>query len=315
MNLNGSDYYYIKDAAGIIIGLIDKSGIQVVSYTYDSFGKLIAIDGSLKDTVGQINPYRYKSYRYDSETGLYYLQSRYYNPEWGRFINADSITANQGELLSGNMFAYCENNPVNKADVDGNIGIIMDGDQTVFVVPAGIGGVSKFSATASCHSSYSKRSYKKNTSKNTHKSTWNRIKPDKSQVKSIATSAVTTGVEGTVSSALSEVPKAIPLVNNVAARRAGLFLTPMKDLSALRAIGKVEKVGLIGAAFTAKSLWDDWHSGYGRSEEIGRTAIDAGSALAVIGLGFFTPIGVSLILGVAVGAGVAAVENGIWKKE
>ncbi|URZ05299.1 RHS repeat-associated core domain-containing protein [Clostridium felsineum] len=136
----------------------------MVSYTYDSFGKLIAIDGSLKDTVGQINPYRYKSYRYDSETGLYYLQSRYYNPEWGRFINADSITANQGELLSGNMFAYCENNPVNKADVDGNIGIIMDGDQTVFIVPAGIGGVSKFSAYEAPKKPASKQSSSKRSS-------------------------------------------------------------------------------------------------------------------------------------------------------
>ncbi|MEA4827168.1 MAG: RHS repeat-associated core domain-containing protein, partial [Clostridium sp.] len=89
MNLNGTEYYYVRNAQGDIIGLYDKNGTQVVSYTYDSWGKIISIDGSLKDSVGIKNPYRYRGYRYDNETGLYYLQSRYYNPEWGRFINAD----------------------------------------------------------------------------------------------------------------------------------------------------------------------------------------------------------------------------------
>ncbi|MCD2348828.1 RHS repeat-associated core domain-containing protein, partial [Clostridium guangxiense] len=90
------------------------------SYTYDTWGKLISISGSLKDTVGVLNPYRYRGYRYDTETGLYYLQSRYYNPEWGRFINADGIAATPGELLSANMYAYCKNNPVNMSDADGD---------------------------------------------------------------------------------------------------------------------------------------------------------------------------------------------------
>ncbi|MCD2349068.1 RHS repeat-associated core domain-containing protein, partial [Clostridium guangxiense] len=78
--------------------------------------------GSLKDTVGVLNPYRYRGYRYDTETGLYYLQSRYYNPEWGRFINADDtdqLDDTNEDLLDYNMFAYCNNNSVNKADNDG----------------------------------------------------------------------------------------------------------------------------------------------------------------------------------------------------
>ncbi|WP_160680471.1 DNRLRE domain-containing protein [Clostridium sp. C8-1-8] len=119
MNLNGVEYFYIRNAQGDIIGLIDKTGTQVVSYTYDTWGKVISIDGSLKDSVGVKNPYRYRGYRYDSETGLYYLQSRYYNPEWGRFVNADTITGSTGELLTSNMFAYCRNNPVNMVDDDG----------------------------------------------------------------------------------------------------------------------------------------------------------------------------------------------------
>ncbi|GFZ34395.1 hypothetical protein CSC2_49210 [Clostridium zeae] len=115
----GEEYFYIRNAQSDIIGLIDKSGTQVVSYTYDTWGKLISITGSLKDTVGVKNPYRYRGYRYDTETGLYYLQSRYYNPEWGRFINADGIAGQTGELLSHNMFAYCKSNPVNMKDDSG----------------------------------------------------------------------------------------------------------------------------------------------------------------------------------------------------
>lgn len=82
--------YYIRNAQGDIIGLFDKTGARVVSYQYDSWGKLISIDGSLKDSVGVKNPYIYRGYRYDEETKLYYLQSRYYNPEWGRFVNGDN---------------------------------------------------------------------------------------------------------------------------------------------------------------------------------------------------------------------------------
>ncbi|GKX68617.1 RHS repeat domain-containing protein [Inconstantimicrobium mannanitabidum] len=116
MIFENQEYFYIRNGQSDIIGLLDKTGKQVVGYTYDSWGKLLSTTGSLKDTLGQKNPYRYRGYRYDSDTGLYYLNSRYYNPEWGRFINADGIVTTPGELLSGNMFAYCKNNPVNMKD-------------------------------------------------------------------------------------------------------------------------------------------------------------------------------------------------------
>ncbi|WP_053243619.1 RHS repeat-associated core domain-containing protein [Clostridium sp. DMHC 10] len=137
MNLNGNNYYYIRNAQGDIIGLIDSTGTQVVSYTYDTWGKLISISGSLKDTVGVLNPYRYRGYRYDTETGFYYLQSRYYNPEWGRFINADDtdqLDDTNEDLLDYNMFTYCNNNSVNKADNDGRFAYAL------YFVP-GIGAV------------------------------------------------------------------------------------------------------------------------------------------------------------------------------
>ncbi|WP_243122880.1 RHS repeat-associated core domain-containing protein [Haloimpatiens lingqiaonensis] len=130
MNLNGAEYYYVRNAQGDIIGLINAQGEKVVSYTYDSWGKLISIEGSLKDTVGEKNPYRYRGYRYDSETGLYYLQNRYYNPEWGRFINADGIIGETGELLGHNLFAYSKNNCANMSDYSGFRPVYTLGEET-----------------------------------------------------------------------------------------------------------------------------------------------------------------------------------------
>ncbi|MDO6355966.1 DNRLRE domain-containing protein [Caloramator sp. CAR-1] len=123
MNLNNVEYYYVRNGQGDVIALIDSNGNEVVTYTYDSWGNIISIDGILKDTAGIKNPYRYRGYRYDEETKLYYLQSRYYNPEWGRFVNADAIVGITGELLSHNMFAYCNNDPVNMEDPNGYFGI------------------------------------------------------------------------------------------------------------------------------------------------------------------------------------------------
>ena len=130
MNLNGSEYYYIRNGQGDIIGLSDDGGRQVVSYTYDTWGKLVNIDGPLASRVGEKNPYRYRGYGYDSETGLYYLQSRYYNPEFCRMLNVDAIGGFVGELLSHNVFAYCQNDPINHADPSGFARIrIMDSSE------------------------------------------------------------------------------------------------------------------------------------------------------------------------------------------
>jgi RHS repeat-associated protein len=119
MNLNGVEYYYIRNNQGDIIGLHDSTGAEVVSYSYDSWGKLISTTGTLASTVGVKNPYRYRGYRYDTETSLYYLQSRYYNADWGRFVNVDALIGETGELLSHNMFAYCQGNPINYSDPTG----------------------------------------------------------------------------------------------------------------------------------------------------------------------------------------------------
>jgi len=98
---------------------VDDSGSVVVAYTYDTWGKLVSITGSAVTTLGVANPYRYRGYRYDNETGLYYLNSRYYDPEVGRFINADGYVATGQGIQGNNMFSYCGNNPVNRADPSG----------------------------------------------------------------------------------------------------------------------------------------------------------------------------------------------------
>ncbi|MGN1043673.1 MAG: RHS repeat-associated core domain-containing protein [Acutalibacteraceae bacterium] len=126
-NYNGMSYLYLKNLQGDIIGITDIFGNVVAKYTYDSWGRLISIkDASDVDKtadtafIGYINPLRYRGYYYDSETGLYYLNARYYDPEVGRFISAD-------ETLDGgyNLFAYCYNNPIRLIDSTG----CMPGDQ------------------------------------------------------------------------------------------------------------------------------------------------------------------------------------------
>ena len=83
--------------------------------------RLLSTGGSLADTVGVQNPFRYRSYYYDNETGLYYLQSRYYNPELSRFISADDPKSHQdySNLISANLYSYANDNPVLYADPDG----------------------------------------------------------------------------------------------------------------------------------------------------------------------------------------------------
>ncbi len=117
---NGSAYYYNLNLQGDVIGIFDSTGADVVQYTYDEWGKLLTVTGTSASTIGQINPIRYRGYYYDSETGFYYLQSRYYDPETGRFINADAAIGQIGNVQGSNMFSYCFNNPVNMSDSTGN---------------------------------------------------------------------------------------------------------------------------------------------------------------------------------------------------
>ena len=121
--LNGTQYFYVTDPQGNVTMLTDAQGNWVASYMYrgDAYGGSVFINSSGNGgNAAQLNPIRYKGYYYDAETGFYYLQSRYYDPSICRFINADTYCdTGTGTTLSTNMFAYCENDPVNNVDVFG----------------------------------------------------------------------------------------------------------------------------------------------------------------------------------------------------
>ena len=112
-------YYYEYNLQGDIIGIISDIGTRVVTYQYSAWGELLSTSGSMASNIGASNPLRYRGYYYDSETGLYYLQSRYYDPVTGRFINADNYSSTGQGVLGNNMFAYCRNNPVSRKDASG----------------------------------------------------------------------------------------------------------------------------------------------------------------------------------------------------
>ena len=133
---NFENYFYKKNAQGDIIGIYGSSGNQFIKYCYDAWGNCTAYysyDGisyiQVTDSstgyyaeIARLNPFRYRGYYYDTETNLYYLNSRYYDPETGRFINADDISvldATSSVINGLNLYAYCLNNPVNETDESG----------------------------------------------------------------------------------------------------------------------------------------------------------------------------------------------------
>ena len=142
MTCNDDVYYYIVDAQGNIPGLYGEDGL-CGTYDYDAWGRIIATTGT--DAAVVLNPLRYRGYIYDSETNLYYLQSRYYDPTTGRFLNADDINylGTTGTVLSCNLFAYCENEPLMCSDFSGFVtqtysGVVGFGIQLLFSVNVSI---------------------------------------------------------------------------------------------------------------------------------------------------------------------------------
>ena len=125
VSYNGATYYYRKDIQGNIIALLDNTGTVVVKYKYDAWGKCKVLDSTgaeiTDDThIGILNPFRYRSYYFDHGIGLYFLKTRYYDPEVGRFITIDDISYLDPESINGlNLYAYCLNNPVMCVDPSG----------------------------------------------------------------------------------------------------------------------------------------------------------------------------------------------------
>ena len=145
---NGTPYYYVTNLQGDITGLTNAVGTLIAQYTYDPWGKPLTVtdangtDISANAThIANINPLRYRGYYYDVESGLYYLLSRYYDPVTQRFVNADGYVSTGTGILGFNMFAYCNNTPVNGVDVTGER----------FVEQAGMGGGGGAGAAANPH--------------------------------------------------------------------------------------------------------------------------------------------------------------------
>ena len=144
-------YYYLVNAQGDVAAILDSSGTMVAFYDYDAWGNCTVYDSSAKvltdpTSIANINPLRYRGYYYDAETGFYYLQSRYYDPAICRFINADTFaTTDANGFLSANMFAYCENNPINNSDPTGKLllGAMLAG--------AAVGVLSEFAGNVICN--------------------------------------------------------------------------------------------------------------------------------------------------------------------
>ncbi|SFJ69942.1 RHS repeat-associated core domain-containing protein [Halobacillus dabanensis] len=116
MTKNGKTYYYHLNAHGDVISITNSTGSKVAEYQYDAWGNILTQSG----TMASINPYRYAGYRYDTETNLYYLQSRYYNSKDGRFTTRDAFHGFEEEPISQNLYTYTKNNPVMYVDHDGH---------------------------------------------------------------------------------------------------------------------------------------------------------------------------------------------------
>ena len=114
---NGVPYAYVKSLQGDVIAILDAAGNVVVSYVYDAWGAPIGKSGSMAETLGTLNPFRYRGYVFDEETGLYYLRSRYYSAERCRYVNADSLL--RTNLITLNAYHYCRNNSISFRDAGG----------------------------------------------------------------------------------------------------------------------------------------------------------------------------------------------------
>ena len=153
---NGTAYYYVTNLQGDITAILSSAGTAVVTYSYDAWGKLLATGGSMASTLGVHNPLRYRGYVYDTETGFYYVSSRYYDPEIGRWISpepnvyAGAFDSGSG-LIGYNVYAYCANNPVNFSDPTGEfiLTALIIGVVAGAVIGGAIGGTVAYNSAKS----------------------------------------------------------------------------------------------------------------------------------------------------------------------
>ena len=126
---NGTAYAYVKSLQGDIVAILDENGNTVVSYGYDAWGAPLRCTGELAETLGKVQPFRYRGYVFDEETGLYYVSTRFYSAEISRFLSSDDekVLCALSEDETSNLFAYCNNNPISLIDEEGTLGHIVIG--------------------------------------------------------------------------------------------------------------------------------------------------------------------------------------------
>lgn len=116
-------YSYVHNLQGDVLAILDSEENVVVEYGYDAWGRTLAVEYDVDDDaawmLAEVNPFRYRGYVFDAETGLYYLRSRYYEPSWGRFLNADDVLGKIGGVTSHHIYLYCQNNPIRNSDQNG----------------------------------------------------------------------------------------------------------------------------------------------------------------------------------------------------
>lgn len=116
-----AEFFYFEDRQSNIVALLDNTSAVVVKYKYDAWGKCVVDESTTNTTLANLNPFRYRSYYFDVETGFYFLKTRYYDPEIGRFMTIDDISYLDPDSINGlNLYAYCFNTPVNCVDPTGN---------------------------------------------------------------------------------------------------------------------------------------------------------------------------------------------------
>jgi len=125
--LNGVPYFYVRNLQGDVVKVVNAGGEVVAWYTYDSWGNILEYGGEL----ARVNPITYRGYYWDAELGLFYLQSRYYDPMLRRFVSADALLDTSQGVLGTNMYIYCLNDPINMIDPDGYTAFAPNGHRQV----------------------------------------------------------------------------------------------------------------------------------------------------------------------------------------
>ena len=124
---SSSTYFYVRNLQGDVVGIFDSSGNKIAEYDYDAFGNCTTVYG-LASSIGKYNPIRYRGYYCDIETNWYFLNARYYAPELRRFISPDDTAYLDPESVNGlNLYAYCNNDPVNYCDPSGHFSFLILG--------------------------------------------------------------------------------------------------------------------------------------------------------------------------------------------